>query len=116
MLVLVLLGSALAIDGCGLVDTTVPAASGPCTIAALNPDDPSAGLASGGPCVILTWDTTRFPSALTNDGGVGDPLELRGAADAAGYPEAHRRPRSVSGAEFGPWGSTAAPSAPRERQ
>ena len=68
----------------------------------LDPADPNASFASGAACVIVAWDTTRFPSAFTVDGGTGDPVELRAAAEQAGYSRLllpHRVPGRSPGRE-----------------
>ena len=85
MLVALLSALSLGVGGCAAIDAIVPPASGTCEVSRLDPRDTLASFASGAACVIVTWDSTQFPSAFTADGGVGDPVELRAAADEAGY-------------------------------
>jgi hypothetical protein len=84
-LVLLLAAALASLVACSLGDPVVLPTTGPCTLVSLNPSAPDAAFESRPPCVIATWDTTRFPSALTEDGGVDGPAELRTAAQAAGY-------------------------------
>jgi hypothetical protein len=81
------MGLAVALSGCGAIEQVLPAPSGPCAITTFDPADADAAFASKPACVVVTWDTIRSPSAVTDDGGISDPAELRAAADAAGYVE-----------------------------
>ena len=76
---------ALSVGACTSIDAITLPSTGPCEIMALDPGDTNASFASDAACVIVAWDTTRFPSALVKDNGIGDPVELRAAAEQAGY-------------------------------
>src|SRR3954447_5171952 len=62
-----LVAAGLSVGACGVTDAVAPPESGPCEITTLDPGAPDASFASGAACVIVAWDTTRFPSALTAD-------------------------------------------------
>jgi hypothetical protein len=79
------MGLAVALTGCAAIDVVVPPPSGPCVIMTLDPGDAKAAFAAKPACVVVAWDTTRSPSAIVEGGGIGDPAELRAAAQAAGY-------------------------------
>jgi hypothetical protein len=73
----------VTLGGCGVVDAIVPPTSGPCEIVALDPSDENAGFGSGAACVILTWDSSTFPSTVEGR----EPDGLRQVSVSRGYLE-----------------------------